>query len=170
MEKVKLLLVLLSIFSVGCSVSAQSYPITTTIIFSGDEFNSFDIDDNYIAFIGGNQYKDIFPGYFSGDYYGVWIYNINTKELNLITNPHDSSTESAVSLDNNKVYWMETRVYDTQIFSYDLSTKTEEVTKLNVIKYIESYDNKNKKNWSNLVVWHQCENDACYNEELWFEV
>ena len=165
------LLTLLLIFGIVSSVYATENSIITTSsnyrIFNGDEFNSFDVEGDYVVFIGGNQYKDTFPGLFGGDYYGVWIYNINTKELELITNPHDESTERLVSLDNNKVYWMETRVHNTEIFSYDLIIKEEEVTNLNVVEYIESYDNSNKKSWDSINVESKCENDDCYNEELY---
>mgnify|MGYP001616270456 FL=1 len=165
MEKVKIWLVLL-VFLTSCSAYAQEMGLPVRI-FNGDEFNSFDVEGEYIAFIGGNQYKDTFPGYFSGDYYGVYVYNINTKEMNLITNPNDKSTERLVSLDNNKVYWMETRVHDSGIFSYDLTTKEEELTNLDSTTYIQNFNNSNKKIWNDLEVWSSCENDECYNEELW---
>ena len=165
MEKVKVLFILL-LFITGCIVYGQGVGLPTRI-FNGDEFDSFDVEGDYIAFIGGNKYKDTHKGYFSGDYYGVWIYNINTKELELITNPHDKSIERIVSISDNKVYWREIRVFNSTIYSYDLTTKQEEETKLDVIKYIDNHPRVDIISENGFSVYWQCENDACYQEELW---
>lgn len=102
-------------------------------IFVDDTIESFDIWENYIAIIGGEEQHD----------WAVYLYDIKTQELKQIT--YDNSRKTHVSIKDNKIYWFDHRYSDSYIFYYDLNEQKETKTNLDVSNYIEGLYNINHK-------------------------
>jgi hypothetical protein len=80
------------LFITGCSVSAVELSSSPIRIFVDDDIDSFDIEGDNIAIIGGEKQHD----------WAVYLYNIKTQELKQIT--YDNSRKFHVKIENNTIY------------------------------------------------------------------
>ena len=137
MKKNKLFILLL-IFIIGCSANADESNIIPTRIFIDDTIESFDIDGDNIAIIGGEEQHD----------WAVYLYNIQTKELKQIT--HDNSRKRSVKIENNVIYWIDARTNPRYIWTYDLDERVEKNTYVFDGKYNKSKYSKDVVYSSNI--------------------
>lgn len=157
-------------------------PLDKEKIFEEDEIHSVDIEGDWVVVIGGNMYYDYELEVGGGKPFGVWLYNIKTEQWEIISNYEDDVTERHVSIDGNRVYWWDNRLWDSTVWYYDILTEQEYKTNISVIDYIENHYEEielpdymyprphiqnSVRQHNGTYVWIACPDVSCYKDALY---